>query len=293
MLLLKRIALVALSERFSMTRIRLVLMSCFFMVAHKAACRTPSRPSWSPWRYGSGLAGAGDISHTGIAGWRSALWSSFLLWNLLVLQRWFSPLVTSICSVGYSAWLCLGDRWDWLFGSSGIAARCLSWEVWWPRTGSTGLAILQSAKSYCRLSWEQWLHPLHLLGPVLLGCCRLQPTSLSSVIVLQPPLLCEGWGGHPLCLSGNSPVLRDLNWPWDCTTQCSILSIGSVSLVLLRHFPERSWIVVAFPSFTVVKAFTSWYALLLLFFLRVSSVSLHCSPIQFSFALFMHLLMLL
>ena len=61
----------------------------------------------------------------------------------------------------------------------------------------------------------------------------------------------------------------------------------------VRHFPERSWTVVAFPCFTVVKSFTSWYALLLLFFLRFSSISLHCSPIQFSFAFFMYFLMLL
>ena len=61
----------------------------------------------------------------------------------------------------------------------------------------------------------------------------------------------------------------------------------------VRHFPERSWTVVAFPCFTVIKSFTSWYALLLLFFLRFSSISLHCSPIQFTFAFFMHLLMLL
>ena len=61
----------------------------------------------------------------------------------------------------------------------------------------------------------------------------------------------------------------------------------------VKHFPERSWTVVAFPCFTVVKSFTSWYALLLLFFLRFSSISLHCSPIQFSLAFFMHLLMLL
>ncbi|WP_419593397.1 hypothetical protein [Thiolapillus sp.] len=40
MLLLKRTALVALSERFLMTRIRFVLMLYFFMVAHGAACRT-------------------------------------------------------------------------------------------------------------------------------------------------------------------------------------------------------------------------------------------------------------
>ena len=67
----------------------------------------------------------------------------------------------------------------------------------------------------------------------------------------------------------------------------------SISRSSVRHFPELSWTVVAFPCFTVVKSFTSWYALLLLFFLRFSSVSLHCSPIQFSFAFFMLLLMLL
>ena len=41
MLLLKRTALVALSQRFLMTRIRLALMLYFFVVAHKAACQNP------------------------------------------------------------------------------------------------------------------------------------------------------------------------------------------------------------------------------------------------------------
>ena len=40
----------------------------------------------------------------------------------------------------------------------------------------------------------------------------------------------------------------------------------------VRHFPERSWTVVAF---------------------RFSSIALHCSPIQFSLAFLMHLLMVL
>ena len=43
MLLLKRTALVVLSQRILMTRIRLVLMLYFFMVAHKAACQTLSK----------------------------------------------------------------------------------------------------------------------------------------------------------------------------------------------------------------------------------------------------------
>ena len=141
----------------------------------KKTCR---RLSWSLWRHDRCLAGAGDIAHRGFAGWRSALWCSFLLWSLPVLQRWSSPLVASICSVWSSAWLCLGYWWGWSFGSSDTALGCLSWEVWWLRTGSTRLAILQSARSFCRVSWERWLHPLHLLGPVLLGCCRLQRTSL-------------------------------------------------------------------------------------------------------------------
>ena len=115
---------------------------------------------------------------------------------------------------------------------------------------------------------------------------------LFSVIALQPQLLCEEWGGHPLCLSGDSPVLMDFHWPCNCTSQCSILSIGSVSLVLLWGIFLNDLGVVAFPCFTVVKSFTRWYALLLLFFLRFSSISLHCHPIQFSLAFFMHLLML-
>ena len=36
-----------------------------------------------------------------------------------------------------------------------------------------------------------------------------------------------------LCVSGDSSVLMDLHWPWDCTAQSNILSIGSVCVVLL------------------------------------------------------------
>ena len=61
----------------------------------------------------------------------------------------------------------------------------------------------------------------------------------------------------------------------------------------MRHFPERSWTVETSPCLTVVKSFTNWCALLLLFFLRFSSISLHCSPSRFSFAFSMHLSMFL
>ena len=80
--------------------------------------------------------------YRGFVGWRSALWCSILHWNLPVHQRWSSPLVASNCLQWSSAWLCSGGWWEWSFGSSGAATGCLSWEVWWQRTGSTGLAIL-------------------------------------------------------------------------------------------------------------------------------------------------------
>ena len=95
-------------------------------------------------------------------------------------------------------------------------------------------------------------------------------------------------------LSGDSSVMMDLHWPCSCTAQSSILSIGSVAVALLcRHFPERSWAVVAFRCFPVVMSFTSWYVLIMLFFLRFSSIFLHFFPIQFSLGFFMLLLMLL
>ena len=185
-----------------------------------------------------GLAGAGHTSHRRFLAWWFVLLCSFLLWSLSVLQQGSFPLEASICSVWTSAWLCFGGWWGWLFGSSGTTAGCLSWEVWWPWIGSKGLAILLSARSCCRLSWERWLHLLHLLGPVLLGCYQLQLTFLFSAIVLQPPLLCEEWVGRFLRVSRDSSVLMDLHWPSDCTAQSSILPISSVFLVLLTQRNE-------------------------------------------------------
>ena len=90
------------------------------------------------------------------------------------------------------------------------------------------------------------------------------------------------------------------------TVQYWWISIGLVAVQLravfcplvqyLSLFCEAfSWMILdssCFPLFLGGQVFTSWYALLLLFFLRFSSISLHCSPIQFSLAFFMHLLML-
>ena len=106
--------------------------------------------------------------------------------------------------------------------------------MWWLRTRSMGLAILLSAKSCCRLLWERWLHPLHLLGPVLLGCCRLQLTSLSSMNVLQPPLLCEG-GVVTLCV-----CLGTVQYWW--------ISIGLAIVQLRAVFCPSFWYLLFFSE---------------------------------------------
>ena len=143
-------------------------------------------------------------------GWRSALWCSFLLWNLptlcddllrLWLQSLPCDLQRDLAWVADQAdrsifWHCcrlpfLGSVMtkDWVHGA-GFSLVCQF--------------LLQN------VVWELWLRPLYLLGPLLLGCCRLQLIFLSSVIVLQPPFLCEGWVGRPLCLSEDSSVQMDL-----------------------------------------------------------------------------------
>ena len=201
----------------------------------------------------------GDISHRGFVGWRSALWCSFLLWSLPVLQRW-SPLLTSIYFWGH--W------WSWLFRSFRTAAGCLSREVWWLRTGSTGLAILQSARSYCRLSWERWLDPPSawtssagmLSTPAdfpFFNDCATASTSLRRM----------GWSSSVSVWGQSSTDVSPLVLWLYSSVQYSVHRF-SVSRSSVKHFPERSWTVVAFPCFTVVKSFASWYALLLLFFLR-------------------------
>ena len=63
-LLLKRTALVAFSYRFLMTRIRLMLMLYFFVVAHEAACQNPVEGLLEVYEdMVVLLPGAGDISH--------------------------------------------------------------------------------------------------------------------------------------------------------------------------------------------------------------------------------------
>ena len=114
----------------------------------------------------------------------------------------------------------------------------------------------------------------------------------SSTIVLQPPLLCEGWGGHPLCLSGDSSVLNNLHW----LVVVQLRAVFCPSVQYLSLFCEAfSWTILdssRFPLFHSGQVFHQLVCPLTVVLLIFSSISLHCSPIQFSLAFFMHLLML-
>ena len=58
-----------------------------------------------------------------------------------------------------------------------------------------------------------------------------------------------------------------------------------MSWVSVRQFPSLSWMVLVCPCFVLGRVFSSWYALFLLFFLKLSPISWHCTSIQDSFAL--------
>ena len=70
---------------------------------------------------------------------------------------------------------------------------------------------------------------------------------------------------------------------WLCSSEQYSVHQFSIYRSSVRNFPEQSRTVVAFPCFTVVKSLRCWYTLLLLFFPRFSSISLHCSHVKFSF----------
>ena len=100
---------------------------------HTEPCR---RPSWSLWRHGRGLPGAGYISHIECVGWRPAPWYSFLLWSLPVIRRW-SPRLW-LQSIQYD----LQHDFPWLADEAycsvvlALLQGALLIEVWWSRTGS-------------------------------------------------------------------------------------------------------------------------------------------------------------
>ena len=148
------------------------------------------------------------------------------------------------------------------------------------------------AQSCFRVSWERWLRPRHLLGPALFGCCQLQLTFLSAMIYFSLHFFAKNGMVVPCVCLGTVQYWLISTALWLYSLEQYSVYRFSISHSSVKHFPERSWIVVAFPCFTMVMPFTSWYGLLLLFSVRFTPISLHCSSIQYSFSFFMHLLVL-
>ena len=172
-----------------------------------------------------------------------------------------------------------------LFGSSGTTGGCLSKEVWWLKTPVCQILLQIAMRAVITFSPHAWTSSTGmLLTPAdfpFFNNCTGASTSLRRV----------GWPSSVSVWGQFSTDVSPLDLSLYSSEQYSVHRF-SIYHSSVRHFPERSWTVVAFPCFTVIKSFTSWYAPLLLFFLRFSTISLH-SPIQFSFAFFTHLLMLL
>ena len=237
------------------------------------------------WRHGLGIADAAYISRRGFLGWRSALRCSscsclFFSNDLLRLRfqsfqyglqhdfAWVADEADLSVGLALLQVAFLGRCDDQGLGPRGWPFSCLPHLVANCReSGDYVLSICWDVTNSSWLPFLQWLYcSLHFFAKdgvvvlcVCLGTVQYWWISVGVVIVSS-----EQYSVHRFRIS-RSPV---------------------------RQFPKRSWIVVAFPCFTMVKSFTSWCALLLLFFIRFSTVSQHCSPIQFSFAFFMDLLML-
>ena len=153
---------------------------------------------------------------------------------------------------------------------------------------------------------KDWVHEVGH-SPV---CQILLQIVVGAVITSSPPAWTSSAGMLPTLAdfpffndcTAASASLRRMVWPssvsvcgqfstdgftlalWLYRSKQNFVHQLSISRSSVRQFPERSWTVVNFPCFTKVNFFTNWCALLLLLFLRFPSVSLHCSPIQFSFA---------
>ena len=130
-------------------------MLYFFMVAHKAACQTLSkaflksmktwqRSCWC-WRYFSQRMCRLKICSVVLLPALKPACSSVMI---------FSACGFNLFRMIFSTTL-VGSWWGLLFGSSGTAAGCLSWEVWWLRTGSTGSPVHQVwPKPSCKAQWK-------------------------------------------------------------------------------------------------------------------------------------------
>ena len=125
------------------------------------------------------------------------------------------PALKPVCSSGIIFSACGFNLFSMVFSMTLIALVADEADR------SVVLALLQVV--FLGKITEDWVHGF-CHSPVRQICCRLSTLSTcfdqcyldivdSSMIVLQSQLLCEGWGGYPLCLSGDSSVLMDLHWP--------------------------------------------------------------------------------
>ena len=188
----------------------------------------------------------------------------------------------------------MGGWWGWSLGSSGTAVCCVSWKVWWLKDWVHGAGhspvcqiLLQIVvRAVITSSPPAWINSAGmLLTPAdfpFFNNCTAAFTSLRRMMWLSSVCV---WG--QISPDGSSLAL------WLYNSEQYFVHQFSICHSPVRRFHGETWTAFAFPCFPVVKSFASWYALLLLFFLKLSSISLHCSPIQFSSALLMHLLMLL
>ena len=81
---------------------------------------------------------------------------------------------------------------------------------------------------------------------------------IAGRLLIRPSSAC---GCGQLSIDGSPSAL------WLYSSEQHSVHRFSICRSSVRHFPERSWTVVAFPCFTAVKSFTSWYTLLLKIFL--------------------------
>ena len=89
-------------------------------------------------------------------------------------------------------------------------------------------------------------------------------------MLLQSELPRGGLVAELLPGAGCSPVLHCLHNSHMYSSEQYSVHLLRISFSSVRHFPDLSWIVEDLPSFSEVRSFTSWYALLLLFFVHAS-----------------------
>ena len=95
---------------------------------------------------------------------------------------------------------------------------CLLWELWWLRIVTMGV----THSPLCQILLQIVVRAMTiscLFGPVLLDCCWFPLTSPSSMIILQPELLCEGLWSSSLSLGTSELMDLQCFGLVICTTQ--------------------------------------------------------------------------